>query len=100
MRIADCLCGLKCALAFDVVGDDEHQIWGISAYRFHGRVAHTNTSGPAVYLAIEKSEGAPPNAVFVGWEQKVTRKTMVGERGFEPPTPWSRTRFRSLLKLV
>ena len=25
---------------------------------------------------------------------------MVGERGFEPPTPWSRTSFRHLLKAV
>jgi hypothetical protein len=25
---------------------------------------------------------------------------MVGERGFEPPTPWARTRFRPILKLV
>src|SRR5438552_18955618 len=25
---------------------------------------------------------------------------MVGERGFEPPPPWSRTRFSSLLKPV
>ena len=25
---------------------------------------------------------------------------MVGERGFEPPTPWSRTRFSDLLKSV
>ena len=24
-------------------------------------------------------------------------KRLVGERGFEPPTPWSRTRFRKLL---
>jgi len=23
-------------------------------------------------------------------------KKLVGERGFEPPTPWSRTRFQSL----
>ncbi len=23
---------------------------------------------------------------------------MAGERGFEPPTPWSRTRFRALVK--
>jgi hypothetical protein len=28
------------------------------------------------------------------------RKELVGERGFEPPTPWSRTRFHSLLKAV
>jgi hypothetical protein len=27
-------------------------------------------------------------------------KELVGERGFEPPTPWSRTRFQSLLKSV
>ena len=27
-------------------------------------------------------------------------KRLVGERGFEPPTPWSRTRFQSLLKSV
>jgi len=25
---------------------------------------------------------------------------MVGERGFEPPTPWSRTRFQSLLRFI
>jgi hypothetical protein len=25
---------------------------------------------------------------------------LVGERGFEPPTPWSRTRFQRLLKSV
>jgi hypothetical protein len=27
-------------------------------------------------------------------------KIMVGERGFEPPTPWSRTRFRRLLNSI
>jgi len=27
-------------------------------------------------------------------------KKLVGERGFEPPTPWSRTGFQSLLKSV
>jgi hypothetical protein len=27
-------------------------------------------------------------------------KIMVGERGFEPPTPWSRTRFQQLLNFV
>ena len=27
-------------------------------------------------------------------------KILVGERGFEPPTPWSRTRFTRLLKIV
>ena len=31
-----------------------------------------------------------------GW----TMKILVGARGFEPPTPWSRTRFESLLKFV
>ncbi len=27
-------------------------------------------------------------------------KRMVGERGFEPPTPWSRTRFGALWKSI
>jgi len=27
-------------------------------------------------------------------------KRLVGERGFEPPTPWSRTRFRRLLNSI
>ena len=27
-------------------------------------------------------------------------KELVGERGFEPPTPWSRTRYHYLLKPV
>jgi hypothetical protein len=27
-------------------------------------------------------------------------KRLVGERGFEPPTPWSRTRFRQLLNFT
>ncbi len=27
-------------------------------------------------------------------------KELVGERGFEPPTPWSRTRFQDLLKSI
>jgi len=35
-----------------------------------------------------------PAAALTSWKQ------LVGERGFEPPTPWSRTRFRHLLKSV
>jgi len=27
-------------------------------------------------------------------------KRLVGERGFEPPTPWSRTRFQQLLNVI
>jgi len=27
-------------------------------------------------------------------------KRLVGERGFEPPTSWSRTRFRRLLNVI
>jgi hypothetical protein len=27
-------------------------------------------------------------------------KRLVGERGFEPPTPWSRTRFQCLLNAI
>ena len=33
-------------------------------------------------------------------ETHLTLKILVGERGFEPPTPWSRTRFQALLKFV
>jgi hypothetical protein len=36
----------------------------------------------------------------VGSRDRKWLKTMVGERGFEPPTPWSRTRFKTLLKFV
>src|ERR1035437_4879583 len=31
---------------------------------------------------------------------EMARDRMVGERGFEPPTPWSRTSFNDLLKSV
>jgi hypothetical protein len=27
-------------------------------------------------------------------------KILVGERGFEPPTPWSRTRFQAVLNSI
>jgi hypothetical protein len=33
-------------------------------------------------------------------QTKLQMEGLVGERGFEPPTPWSRTRFKTLLKLV
>jgi hypothetical protein len=36
----------------------------------------------------------------VGSRDRKWLKTMVGERGFEPPTPWSRTRFQLVLKSV
>ena len=32
--------------------------------------------------------------------KKGRKRTMVRERGFEPPTPWSRTGFRGLLKSI
>ena len=35
-----------------------------------------------------------PAAAVNSWKQ------MVGERGFEPPTPWSRTRFQRLLNSI
>ena len=34
------------------------------------------------------------------WKFISLKTKMVGERGFEPPTPWSRTRFKLLLKSV
>ncbi len=37
--------------------------------------------------------------IFHDFRIRVSRwKQMVGERGFEPPTPWSRTRFQTILK--
>ena len=50
------------------------------------------------------------SAHLVIWEQMKTNwpfrnrsnllKKLVGARGFEPPTPWSRTRFQNLLNFV
>jgi hypothetical protein len=37
---------------------------------------------------------------MVWWVFGMLLKGLVGERGFEPPTHWSRTRFQGLLKLV
>jgi hypothetical protein len=37
---------------------------------------------------------------MVWWAFCMLLKKLVGERGFEPPTPWSRTRFQPLLRLV
>jgi hypothetical protein len=42
------------------------------------------------YITVDKK----PETLFMCLKQ------LVGERGFEPPTPWSRTRFRRLLKSV
>ena len=42
------------------------------------------------YIAVDEK----PEVLFM------CLKRLVGERGFEPPTPWSRTRFRPLLKFV
>ena len=36
----------------------------------------------------------------VGFSSCKLLKYMVGERGFEPPTPWSRTSFYRLLKSI
>ena len=38
-----------------------------------------------------------PNAAYLIGK---ARERLVGERGFEPPTPWSRTRFHRLVKAV
>ena len=53
-----------------------------------------NQKNPTVYKIDYTSVDEKPEALFM------CLKILVGERGFEPPTPWSRTRFKLLLKLV
>jgi len=52
-----------------------------------------STHGPNQNSEITR-DGEKPEVLFM------CLKRLVGERGFEPPTPWSRTRFRHLLKSV
>ena len=48
-----------------------------------------------------QSPGANPEGRDLGFWMRVSLlKIMVGERGFEPPTPWSRTRFQTILNSV
>ena len=53
-----------------------------------------NPEDLTVYKIIYTAVDEKPEALFK------YLKTLVGERGFEPPTPWSRTRFQGLLKSV
>jgi len=46
-----------------------------------------NSEDPTVYKIAYTAVDEKPEVPFM------CLKTMVGERGFEPPTPWSRTRF-------
>ena len=39
------------------------------------------------------------NFATTAYKQKA-KKQLVGERGFEPPTPWSRNRFEGILRRV
>jgi len=47
-----------------------------------------------VYKIVYSGVTEKPETLFM------CLKRLVGERGFEPPTPWSRTSFRHLLKSV
>ncbi len=56
-------------------------------------------------LFVEPSGFLSPKIDYTTGTEKPDRafkplKRLVGERGFEPPTPWSRTRFQALLKSV
>ena len=59
-----------------------------------GPVASLNSVALTVYKIDYITVDEEPEVLFM------CLKRLVGERGFEPPTPWSRTRFRPLLKSV
>jgi hypothetical protein len=54
----------------------------------------TDANGRTVSIR-PKARNCPSR--YLSWSFK---RKLVGERGFEPPTPWSRTRFNDLLKSV
>jgi hypothetical protein len=65
--------------------------WAISGDCF--AVSHYEEQGNTTVYKIDYSDvAAKPEVAF-----KLVKR-LVGERGFEPPTPWSRTRFQSLVK--
>jgi hypothetical protein len=53
-----------------------------------------NPEDLTVYKIDYSAVDGKPKVLFI------SLKRLVGERGFEPPTPWSRTRFQELLKSV
>jgi hypothetical protein len=53
-----------------------------------------NSENFTVYKIAYSTVDEKPEARFI------CLKILVGERGFEPPTPWSRTRFEQLLNAV
>ena len=54
---------------------------------------------PLLYRMYRKSK-QKPRQQKLRKQLREREKDMAGERGFEPPTPWSRTRFESSLKFV
>jgi hypothetical protein len=61
--------------------------------RFEGR----GTPNPRELVERRASAQQKPTGTIA---RTIAEKILVGERGFEPPTPWSRTRFKRLLKSV
>jgi hypothetical protein len=60
---------------------------------FRGGTAKAIAVAPRLQFRLQRG------FLQLGWICKLL-KIMVGERGFEPPTPWSRTSFWRLLKFV
>jgi len=60
------------------------------------------TEAPVYLLWMSEKAFGPRKSMKMGLKFELPilmiRNEMVGERGFEPPTPWSRTRFQPLLK--
>jgi len=67
------------------------QKYGATQERFVG-TSGCCTLRISVYKIIYSAVDGNPEARFKCF------KRLVGERGFEPPTPWSRTRSRGFLK--
>jgi len=64
---------------------------GILFWNSHGRSWWKISNAGTVYNFDTIDVDGKPEVAFK------CLKRLVGERGFEPPTPWSRTRFRKLL---
>jgi hypothetical protein len=65
--------------------------------------AGPRSGGPPVYSPGERCSSLKIANTAEGGGQEmdyISLKGLVGERGFEPPTPWSRTRFQSLVNHI
>ena len=95
------------------LGESGCDAWTLARVAGHSSVAmsarYVHPSEDAVLAALDRLSGhnfghseilePKENAVNLCYLPQTIKVRLVGERGFEPPTPWSRTRFRTLVKL-